>query len=105
MARVKEKKVFYYDDEQNDDFAEMNIKKCTVDADFCYLHKGLLWRACAFVLYHIIAYPLIWLYSRTILHLRFVNKSAVKRYKNTPYFLYGGSGYFVGSDVGSTGHH
>lgn len=89
MAKVKEKKVFYYGDELNDDFAELNIKKCTVDAEFTYLHKCLLWRACAFVLYHIIAYPLIWLYSHFVLHLRFVNKSALKKYGGTPYFLYG----------------
>ena len=89
MSKEKNKKVFYYDDELNNDFAEMNIKKCTVDESFKYRHDSLLWRICAFVLYHVIAYPLIWIFARVILGVRFVNKSAVKKYKKTPYFLYG----------------
>ncbi len=89
MSREKDKKVVYYDDEMNNDFAGMNIEKCTVDESFKYRHDGILWRVCAFILYHIIAYPLIWFYAVVILHVRFVNKSAVKKYRKTPYFLYG----------------
>jgi|LSQX01.3.fsa_nt_gb hypothetical protein len=37
MVKDKNKKVFYYDDELCDDFAGLNIKRCTVDKNFRYL--------------------------------------------------------------------
>lgn len=83
-----EKKIFYYDDEAHDDFAGMNIQRFSVDETFPYERRGLLWRGVSFLLYYGVAFPLVWLYERGILRVRFVNKRAVKKCAG-PYFLYG----------------
>lgn len=67
----------------------MNINQCTVDEKFKYIHTNPIWKICSFILYYIVAFPLVWLFERVILRVRFVNKKAVKKYKDTPYFLYG----------------
>ena len=85
----KEKKVFYYDDELNDDFAGTKINTCCVDDTFPYFRDGILWRTCSFLLYYGIVVPLVWLCMRVILRVRFVNRKAVKRCGKKPYFLYG----------------
>ena len=89
MAKPKKKKVFYYDDELNNDFARMNLKHRRVDGNFKYLHKSWIWNACAFALYYFVAVPIIWFYTRVILGVRYVNKSALRPYRKTPCFLYG----------------
>lgn len=85
----KDKKIFYYDDELNDDFAGTKINTCCVDEKFPYLRGGFLWRMCSFLLYYPVVVPLVWFYMRVILRVRFVNRKAVKRCGKTPYFLYG----------------
>ncbi len=91
----KQKKVIYYDDELNNDFAGTNIHKCTVDENFKYVRRSLFFRVCTFIVYYFIALPIVWFFMRGILRVRFVNKKAVKPYRNTPYFLYGNhSGWY-----------
>lgn len=85
----KEKKTFYYDDELNDDFAGTSINQCRVDENFKYVHTNPFWRGCAFLLYYFVAFPLVWFFERVIMRVRFVNKKAVKKYRETHYFLYG----------------
>ncbi|MBQ7338673.1 MAG: 1-acyl-sn-glycerol-3-phosphate acyltransferase [Clostridia bacterium] len=89
MPKEKRKKVFYYNDEINDDFAGTSIRPCIVDEHFKYLHQSRIWNLCAFLVYYIIAFPLVWVFERVILRVRFVNKKAVKEFRDTPYFLYG----------------
>ena len=85
----KETKIIYYNDERNDDFANMNIKSCEIDESFKYVHKSLLWRAISGLLYYGIAFPLVWLFERVILRVRFVNKKALKKCRGKHVFLYG----------------
>ncbi len=85
----KEKKVIYYDDALNDDFAGTNINKTVVDETFPYIHTGFIWNILAFIVYYLIAFPLVWFFERAIMGIRFVNKAAVKKCRDTPYFLYG----------------
>ena len=89
MQRKIPEKTVYYTDPLNDDFAGTNIQKKTVDKNFRWIHTSRLWRACSFVLYYGIAFPLVWFYERVILQMKFVNKKALKALKDTPYFLYG----------------
>jgi len=89
MVKDKYQKVFYYEDELSDDFAGLNIKRCTVDENFKYLREGLLWNVCSVVIYYFIAYPLIWFFMKVILQVRIVNKKALKQCKKTPCILYG----------------
>ncbi|MGI6201809.1 MAG: lysophospholipid acyltransferase family protein [Eubacteriales bacterium] len=95
MVKDKNKKVFYYDDELCDDFAGLNIKRCTVDKNFRYLRNSLLWRLCSLFLYYFVAYPIVWFYMRVLMRVRFVNKEAVRQCGKNPYFLYGNhTGFF-----------
>ena len=82
-------KVIYYDDELNDDFAGNGIKCCKVDESYKYLHTGAAWRFFSFIIYYLVAFPLVWFFERVIMRVRFVNGSAVRRLKGTPCFLYG----------------
>lgn len=95
MAKIKNKKVIYYADEINDDFAGTKIKSCCVDENFKYIHKNIFWRFASFLLYYFVAFPLVFFYERIILRVRFVNKKAVKKYKGQPYFLYGNHTGFI----------
>lgn len=87
MKKEKSKKKFYYSDEINDDFAEMNIKTKSVDKNFKFIHKNPLWQLCSFILYYIIAFPIIWFFMRIIMRVKIVNKKALKKVKNA--FIYG----------------
>lgn len=87
--KSKEKKVFYYKDELNDDFAGTNIKTQCVDSNFKFIHRSILWRSVAFFLYYFVAYPLVFIYEKLILRVRFVNKKALRKYKKQAIFIYG----------------
>ena len=70
---AKEKKVVYYSDESNDDFAELGIKRKPLGEDFEYIHKNIIWNTCSFVVYRMIAQPhvyvfvkvFLWIYSKS----------------------------------------
>ena len=89
MQKENNKRVVYYDDDINDDFAGTNIHQCTVDETFPYVHTNPIWKVLAFIAYYLIAFPLVWFFEKVILRMRFVNRKAVRKCKDTPYFLYG----------------
>ncbi len=89
VKRHMDKKVVYYDDAENDDFAGTKITRVKVDANFNYIRKNIIWRLISFVLYYVIAFPLVWFFERVILRVKFVNKSALKPYRNKCSFFYG----------------
>jgi len=95
MKRKAPEKIVYYQDEQGDDFAGTNISAKPVDKNFKYVNKNPFWRFCAFILYYLIAFPLIWLYERVFLQVKFVNKKALKQLKGKPCFLYGNHTGFI----------
>ena len=79
--RKKEPKIVYYTDELNNDFAGTNIKTRVIDDSFKYIHKGFLWRAVSFLLYYVLAFPLVLIFEKLILGVKFVNRSALKKHK------------------------
>ena len=89
MKKQKNKKVIYYSDPINDDFAGTKIKTTIVDENFKYIHKNFLWKACSFTIYYIIALPLVWFFCRVLLRIKIVNKKAIKKLKKQQYFMYG----------------
>ena len=84
----KKTKVIYYSDELNDDFAGTSIKQKKVDNHFKFVKKNIIHRFFAFLIYYLIAIPVIYTYARTIRHVKYVNRKAVKKVKG-PCFLYG----------------
>ena len=88
MKKQKPKKVIYYSDEKNDDFAGTKIKTKTVDSSFKFVHKNPVWRFFSFLIYYCIAVPVVWVYVKLIKRGKFVNVKAVKKCKEK-YYLYG----------------
>ena len=78
MKKQKPKKVIYYSDEKNDDFAGTKIKAKTVDSSFKFVHKNPVWRFFSFLIYYCIAVPVVWVYVKLIKRVKFVNVKAVK---------------------------
>ena len=84
---MREKKVIYYSDPRNDDFAGNNINTCSVPDDFVYVRKNPAWRAASFVLYYMIAVPLVWAVSKLYLGIRVRNRRALRSVKGG-FYLY-----------------
>ena len=82
-------RVIYYSDELNDDFAGTKISTNKVDHTFPYVRRNPFWNAAAFVMYYIVAIPLVYLSAKLILGLKFENLRALRGLRKTGYYLYG----------------
>ena len=89
MKKQQEKKVVYYSDPLNDDFASTNIKASVVDKNFKFIHKNIFWRLAAFSLFYFFAVPVLWFYAILFRRVKYVNKKAFKKLKHQKAFLYG----------------
>ena len=83
------KKTVYYTDELNDDFAGTDINTKQIPPDFKFRRDGLFWKICSFIVYYIVALPLVFLTAKMYLGLRFKNRKALKRLGRSGFFLYG----------------
>jgi len=84
---MKQKKI-YYSDIVNDDFSGTHIRARTVDENFKYLHKSLIWKGISAFLYYCIALPLVLVIDRVWFGLRFENRKALKKCRGS-FFIYG----------------
>lgn len=85
----KNKKIVYYKDELNDDFANTNITHKKLDKNFKFVHKNPIWLFTSFVTYYFLAIPILWVYSRLIRQVKIKNKRAIKKLKGQSAFFYG----------------
>lgn len=95
INKTKNHKIIYYQDALNDDFAGTNIKTKQVTKKFNYRFHGPIWRALSFVVYWVIAQPIIRFYERFLLQTKFVNKKAMKKLKGKTCFMYGNHTGFI----------
>ena len=86
---MRGERIVYYSDEQNDDFAGTKIRKCTVDKSFPFLHRSAIWNGLAFIVYYIIAVPIVFLVCKLYLGLRFENRRVLRPLRHTGYYLFG----------------
>ena len=86
---MKKERIVYYSDPLNDDFAGTNINTQEIPANFCYLHRSPLWKIATFLVYYVVAIPLVWLMAKLLLGLKFENRKLLKRLKKQGVFLYG----------------
>ncbi|MBQ9266030.1 MAG: 1-acyl-sn-glycerol-3-phosphate acyltransferase [Bacilli bacterium] len=69
MVKVKKEeklhfgKVFYYQDELNDDFEETNLKRIELPKDYKYTHRNIFFKLASWILYYFFAFPILGLYS------------------------------------------
>lgn len=83
------RKVIYYSDELNDDFAGTSITAREIDGDYEYIKKSFPWRAAAFVLYRIIATPVAWLLCRVLCGMKIKNRRVLRKLRGSGFFMYG----------------
>ena len=83
------KKIVYYDDLNNDDFAVNKLDKKKVTSDFPFARKNPLWRALEFFLYRIFATPIVFLIGKVGFGLKIRNRKVLKKLRGTGFFIYG----------------
>ena len=86
---MKPEKIIYYSDPLNDDFAGTSIKRKEVGSGFPYVHRSALWRFFSFILYYLIAVPIVFAISKLYLGLKFENRKVLKKVRKSGYYLYG----------------
>jgi len=82
-------RVIVYRDPLHDDFAGTNIRAIPVDAKFPFVHRSRVWNTAAWLLYYVIAVPIVAAVCKVHLGLRFQNRRALRKVGRTGYFLYG----------------
>lgn len=82
-------RVIYYSDALNDDFAGTDINTRSIDESYDYLPRSPLWRSAAFVVYRLLATPLVWLICKLVCGLRIRNRRVLRQLKGTGFFMYG----------------
>lgn len=83
-------RVVYYEDPVNDDFAKNKIKKKPLPKRFKWTHKGPIWNFFAYILYYLIALPILWAYTMILYQPKFVGKKKLKKaHVRKGYFVYG----------------
>ena len=85
---MKRKKVIYYRDPLNDDFAETNIATKKIEQDFPYIDNSMLYRTSAFLLYQVIVRPLTAAFIRYRYDQRFTGRKYLKRIGRQGAFIY-----------------
>lgn len=82
-------KVVYYTDPLNDDFAGTHIKQKLITPDFKFVHSNPLWRLAEFIIYRVVAEPLVFIFMKTVFGLKITGRRKLRAYGKTGYFLYG----------------
>ena len=86
---MKSDRVIYYSDPLEDDFAGLCISTREVGGDFPFVRGSGLWNLLAFLLYYLIAVPIVFLISKCYLGLRVEHREALAELPAGGFFLYG----------------
>ena len=86
---MKKQKIIYYEDELNDEFSTAKIEPRKIDENYKYIHKNVIWNACAFLLQNVISLPIKYLYAKIKFKTKTIGKEKLKPYKKQGYFIYG----------------
>ena len=96
MAKQHEpKRVIYYRDAANEDYAGTDIDTKSVGADFPFAPIGAIWKFFAFIAYYVIAAPLVFFYCYMFCGFRVKNRKAIRKIRKTGFFLYANHSHFT----------
>ena len=96
MAKVPEpKRVIYYRDAENEDYAGTNIDTKSVGADFPFAPIGALWKFFAFIAYYVIAIPLVFICCYVFCGFHVKNRKAIRKIRKGGFFLYANHSHFT----------
>lgn len=85
---AQNKKTIYYKDELNDDFSNSKIETVTIDKNYKYIRRSLLWKICSFIVYRMVFSIPAYIYTKVKLGLKVENKEVLKKHKKVGYFIY-----------------
>ena len=85
----KEKKIVYYVDPLKDDFAGTKIKRRPLPKNYRYYSRNPFWIAGSFLLYYVVALPLIFLFLKLFRRVKVIGKKNLRRVRREGYFVYG----------------
>lgn len=88
MPREKKRRTIYYKNMLEDDFAGMAIRRAEIGADFPYIRESWIWRTYSWLLYYLVAIPIVFCISKLYLGMRFENRKALRALSSGGYFLY-----------------
>ena len=83
-----EKKVIYYQDELNDDFADNNIKGKAIDSNYRYINNSWLFKFNSFWLRNLFAIPVLTIAMLFMYRPKIKNKEILKGLKKKGYYIY-----------------
>ena len=82
---MEPKRIIYYEDELNDDFAKTNISQKHLGDDFKYIKRNVLWRFFSWLSYYMLAIPILSIYAKLAFGVKFKNRKAVKKLRKAGY--------------------
>jgi 1-acyl-sn-glycerol-3-phosphate acyltransferase len=85
----KLRKVYYYDDPVNDDFALTQVKVKPLPKKFKFYHRNWIYRFLSSILYFVIIVPILWCYAKLRYSFKIVGAKKLKKIRMSGYFLYG----------------
>lgn len=74
---MKHEKVYFYENELEDEFSGIERRTVVVDGSYRYRH-GSVWRAAAWVLYHVIMTPVAFIYMKLWFGMKIVGRDKIK---------------------------
>lgn len=80
---------YVYSKEKTEDFANIQVAGGKIPPDYLFIHKNVFFRSFSWFFYHIIAVPVLGLYSKLTDHTKIVNLKPVRKaLKGQGYFIY-----------------
>ena len=96
MGKIHEpKRVIWYRDVENEDYAGTNIKTKSIGADFPFAPISVIWYFFAVIAYYVIAIPLVFFYCYVICGFRVKNRKAIRKIRKNGFFLYANHSHFT----------
>lgn len=89
MANKKEKKVVYYTDLLNDDFAGTGLETKPLKANYHYVNKNPVYKFFSYLIYFLIAFPILYVVGKVWRGVRVKGKKNLKVLKGQGAFFYG----------------
>ncbi|HBF86565.1 MAG TPA: hypothetical protein DDW54_02680 [Clostridiales bacterium] len=86
---MKKRRIIYYKDELNDEFADTQKKETKIGKDFKYIRKSLVWRFFAFIAYRVIMTPIAFIHCKVKFSLKVIGKEKLKPFRKKGVFIYG----------------
>lgn len=85
------KKTFYYSENQEEDFGTLGHSDKPLPKNFKYLHKNIFYRVGSWMLYYLVALPILFCYGKIFYGVKVKNRKALKYLKKEKIgcFLYG----------------